>query len=89
MDSKGAFEAVKTAAIEEIGNPPLLMPEYGSRQVSISSVGPCRFEVRFIASSPLDFARRVQATVEQDRSSSEWQVVTLEISGRIDPFSTP
>lgn len=86
-DLEAAYGAAVDAARQRFGREPFVFPEFGSERMVLETGSDCRVNLRFIASSPLDFAHRVQAVV--GKTGSRWLVESLEISARIDPFSRP
>lgn len=86
-EGREAYQAAVKAAKERFGREPFVFPEFGERGAVIEKEAEDRFHIRFIASSPLDFAHRVEATVA--RQAGGWVVEQLDISKRLDPFSQP
>ncbi len=86
-DLEAAYGMAVDAARQRFGREPFVFPEFGSERMVLETDSNCRVNLRFIASSPLDFAHRVEAVVE--KTGSAWSVESLEISARIHPFSRP
>lgn len=87
--SREAFLSVATVAIASGRLKGFFAPEFDSHQVKVARIGTCQYSVRFIAPSPMDFAKRVTAVARYGTENGEWSIADLSVSGRLDPFSRP